>query len=96
MAIMSEPRGVVLNLWKKRLGRVPDSVWDRTELEALILADNGLTEISERLGDLSGLRLLDLGHNDPTQVPESLGNIAGFFFISITIDWHHCRRRWSG
>jgi Leucine-rich repeat (LRR) protein len=51
-------------------------VWEQTELEALILADNGLTEI-ERVGDLSRLRMLDLGHNDLTQMPESLGNIAG-------------------
>src|ERR1700730_8356904 len=62
MANMSEP-AAVLNLWKKDLGRVPDFVWQRTELEALILADNGLTEISEQLGRLSRLRMLDLGHN---------------------------------
>ncbi len=50
-----------LNLWKQRLGEVPDTVWDRTDLETLILADNGLTRISSRLGGLSQLRMLDLG-----------------------------------
>ena len=71
---MSESVAVVLNLWKKDLGSVPDSVWERTELEALILADNGLTEISARVGGLSRLRMLDLGHNELTRLPESLGN----------------------
>ena len=39
------PATVELNLWKKRLGHVPDWVWERTELETLILADNKLMEI---------------------------------------------------
>ena len=48
------PAAVELNLWKKRLEIVPDWVWERTELETLILADNELTEISERIGDCRG------------------------------------------
>jgi hypothetical protein len=52
-----------LNLWKKQLWRVPEYVWERTELETLVLADNGLPEVSERVGDLKKLRMLDLGHN---------------------------------
>lgn len=34
-----------LSLWKQRLGSVPEWVWERTELETLVLADNGLSEI---------------------------------------------------
>src|SRR5271168_629377 len=52
MTTMPEPEATDLNLWKKQLGRVPDWVWERTELETLVLADNGLTEISERIGEL--------------------------------------------
>src|SRR5262249_18318230 len=66
-----------LNLWKKRLGRVPDEVWSDIEVEELILADNGLTEISEQIGGLKKLRMLDLGHNQLTHVPEALGEISG-------------------
>ena len=29
-----------MNLWKQRLGHIPDWVWERTELETLVLADN--------------------------------------------------------
>ena len=50
-----------MNLWKKQLGRVPDSVWEQTELESLVLAENGLSEVSEQIGRLKRLRMLDLG-----------------------------------
>ncbi len=62
-----------LNLWKKRLGRVPDSVWEQTELETLVLADNDLSEVSEQIGRLKRLRMLDLGHNQLTQRSGFLG-----------------------
>ena len=71
------PATVELNLWKKRLGHVPDWVWERTEVETLILADNGLTEISERIGGLQRLRTLDLGHNQLSQLPGTLGGLVG-------------------
>ena len=32
-----------LNLWKRRLGRVPDYVWEQIELETLVLAENELS-----------------------------------------------------
>jgi hypothetical protein len=37
---------------------VPEHVWEQHELETLVLADNGLTELSPRVGELS--RLLGL------------------------------------
>jgi Leucine-rich repeat (LRR) protein len=66
-----------LNLWKKRLGCVPDSVWERTELETLVLADNDLKEISPKIGVLKKLQMLDLGHNLLSAVPETLGDLSG-------------------
>jgi Leucine-rich repeat (LRR) protein len=67
----------ILNLWKKNLGQVPSSVWDNVSLEALILADNGLIEVSARLGQLKSLRMLDLGHNQLSTIPETIGEIVG-------------------
>ena len=64
-----------LNLWKHHLGRVPDAVWNRTDLESLVLADNGLTELSDRIGALRRLRMLDLGHNRLTLVPDAMGDL---------------------
>ena len=65
--------GVVLNLWKKNLGSVPESVWEQTDVETLILADNGLREVSELLGRMKHLQTLDLGHNQLAGLPEGLG-----------------------
>jgi Leucine-rich repeat (LRR) protein len=66
-----------LSLWKKRLGRVPEWVWDRTELETLVLADNELSEVSGQIGRLKNLRMLDLGHNRLTHVPDALADLDG-------------------
>jgi Leucine-rich repeat (LRR) protein len=64
-----------LSLWKQRLGVIPEEVWLRIDLQTLVLADNDLTEISERVGDLSKLRTLDLGHNSLRELPVSLGRL---------------------
>jgi hypothetical protein len=53
MAFVRNSSASRLTLWKKRLARVPDSVWERTELETLVLADNELSEVSEPIGRLS-------------------------------------------
>jgi Leucine-rich repeat (LRR) protein len=71
-------------LWKKRLGHVPESVWAQTELETLVLADNELSVVSERIGSLKMLRMLDLGHNKLTRVPDALGDLGaltGFLYL---------------
>jgi len=81
-----------LSLWKKQLGRVPNSVWEQTELESLVLAENGLSEVSEQIGRLKRLRMLDLGHNKLTRLPESLGEIEGLTDFLYKRDIHHkCR-----
>jgi Leucine-rich repeat (LRR) protein len=63
-----------INLWKKHLGAVPEYVWQQTELETLILADNDLAEVSDKIGNLKRLRTLDLGHNHLTSLPDTLGS----------------------
>lgn len=66
-----------LSLWKKGLGVVPTWVWERTELETLVLADNALSDLSDRIGGLKKLRMLDLGHNKLSQLPVALGELDG-------------------
>jgi len=72
MTTMAE---VHLNLWKKHLGSVPDEVWAQTDLETLVLADNDLTELSEKVGQLRKLRMLDLGHNRLERLPDAMGDL---------------------
>ena len=64
-----------LNLWKHRLGHVPEWVWEQTKLETLVLADNDLCEVSGQIGRMRALRMLDLGHNSLTAVPDALGEL---------------------
>lgn len=66
----------VLNLWRQQLGEVPESVWDRTELQVLILADNGLTELSPGIGRLHRLIELRAQHNQLTALPDSRGDLG--------------------
>ena len=66
-----------LSLWKKRLGSVPEWVWERTDLETLVLADNELPEVSSRVGRLKKLRMLDLGHNRLTEIPDAVADLDG-------------------
>ena len=76
--------GPNLNLWKKQLGHVPDSVWQQTQIETLILADNNLIELSGQIGRLKMLRMLDLGHNQLTYLPDEIGdlpNLTDFLYL---------------
>src|SRR5216683_2795699 len=74
---MKDPADPNLSLWNKGLGVVPTWVWERTELETLVLADNGLSDLSDRIGHLKKLRMLDLGHNKLARLPDALGDLSG-------------------
>ena len=81
--MVCEP-GTCLNLWRQHLGTVPDSVWEKIELECLILAENGLQESPIGSGRLTRLQTLDLGHNKLSRIPESIGeliDLAGFLYL---------------
>ncbi|MFH8339712.1 leucine-rich repeat domain-containing protein [Streptomyces sp. AM6-12] len=56
---------------------MPESVWERTGLQVLILADNGLTDLPDGIGRLRSLRTLDLGHNRLPSVPPAIGELTG-------------------
>jgi hypothetical protein len=49
---MSQEPSMDLNLWKKRVAHVPDAAWERSEIEALVSAENDLTAIPAKIGDL--------------------------------------------
>ena len=74
---MTDGSELHLSLWKQALGVVPDVVWERTDLQTLVLAGNDLVEVSERIGNLRNLRMLDLGHNRLRGIPDSIGDIEG-------------------
>ena len=69
--------GVHLSLRRQGLREVPGPVWQRTELETLVLSENELSAVSSDIGRLKRLRMLDLGHNRLTSVPDALGDLEG-------------------
>jgi Leucine-rich repeat (LRR) protein len=82
--MMPDDAATHLNLWKKHLGAIPAEVWNKTGLEALILADKDLTEVSEAVGRLKKLLMLDLGHNRLTGLPDTIGDLerlTGFLYL---------------
>ena len=66
-----------VNLWNQELGRVPLEVFEQVDTTSLILAGNGLTELSPEIARLQALRMLDLGHNRLAGLPDALGEITG-------------------
>lgn len=54
---MTDALGPNLDLWKHHLGYIPDAVWSRPDLETLVLADNALPEVPERIGSMKRLRI---------------------------------------
>jgi hypothetical protein len=72
---VTDALGPNLNVWKHQLGYVPDAVWSRTELETVVLADNTLAELSERIGSLTHPRMFGLraDGNQLTSLPEWIG-----------------------
>jgi hypothetical protein len=47
-----------INLWRNNLRVVPDEIWEQTDERILILADNGLTEVSLKVGKLQNVQTL--------------------------------------
>ena len=68
---------MTLNYWKQPLAGVPDEVWTTPQLEALILAETGLTTVHAAIGRLTSLRMLDLGHNAIAMLPDAIGDLTG-------------------
>ena len=64
-----------LNYWKQQLGEVPESTWELTGAQTLVLADNDLHQVSPQIGRMRQLRMLDLGHNSISSLPDELGNL---------------------
>ena len=64
------PNVSVLDVSANRLPLVPDNMWDMGKaVTTLVLSDNKLTEISERVKDLQGLQVLRVDRNMLSELP---------------------------
>src|SRR5690348_4350999 len=78
------PKARAVSFWRQPLRAVPDFVWNMRNLEVLILAETGLSELPRNVALLRNLQTLDLGHNGLTDLPEELGlltQLSGFLYL---------------
>jgi len=71
---MPQPSPRNLNLWKRGLGRVPESVWDQTELETLVLADKRIDRGFRADWRIEAASDAGPGAQSVDSVPEAIGN----------------------
>ena len=65
-----------LDLSRKHLCELPESIGILTNLKELNLYDNDLTSLPDWIGNLTNLEKLSLGSNKLTSFPESFGNLT--------------------
>ena len=81
-----------VNLGNCRLNRddsFPDTLWQLTGLERLILYGNHLTSIPSRIGQLSSLTYLCLGNNNLVSLPDEiyqLTNLTGLYLYNNKLE----------
>ncbi len=61
----------------------PRNLEELTDLIALILSENNITEIPKELGSLTNLRHLSLDHNQITEIPKELGSLTNLTYLSL-------------
>ena len=58
-----------------KLTKIPEEVFELTNLRILMLNNNRISELPESLGNLTNLTRLDLRKNQISSLPESIGNL---------------------
>jgi Leucine-rich repeat (LRR) protein len=64
-----------INLYRKGLSALPESIGNLQNLEWLRLYNNNLSSLPESFGNLQHLQGLDLSYNNLSSLPESFGNL---------------------
>ncbi|KAG2389104.1 hypothetical protein C9374_014504 [Naegleria lovaniensis] len=65
-----------ITLFNNKIQRLPPNLFQLTQIEALYLQNNELSEISEEIGNLQNLTELDLFNNKLTSIPSSIGKLV--------------------
>lgn len=77
-------RASSLDLSRRALDALPESLRELTALTELKLADNRLTVLPDWLGDLTSLTRLGLGGNHLTALPDSLGDLTALAWLGLS------------
>lgn len=73
-----------LNLSRKQLTVMPDSLSQLTQLRSLDLSDNQLTALPKSLSQLTQLQSLNLSGNKMTTLPESIGQLTRLLSLDLS------------
>ncbi|MFH1077740.1 MAG: leucine-rich repeat domain-containing protein [Patescibacteria group bacterium] len=77
--------GKTLDLSNRGLTSIPMDVFDRTDLEVLILSGNMLTGAPQsQIGQLANLQTLDLSGNTLTGLPAELGKLSRLQTLNVS------------
>ena len=75
----------VLNLSGQNLSKVPDSVYNQTNLEELNVSNNQLTgALQAEIRKLSNLRVLNASNNQMTGVPAEIGQLSKLQVLDLS------------
>ncbi len=76
--------GNVLNLSGQNLSKVPDSVFNQTNLTELNVSNNNLTgALQSQIGQLKNLRILNASNNQMTGVPAEVGQLSKLEVLNL-------------
>lgn len=77
--------GKVLDLSNQDLTKIPDSVFDKTDLEELNVSNNKLTgAVQAEIRHLQNLRVLNLSNNQMTGVPAEIGQLENLEILNLS------------
>jgi len=75
----------VLNLSNQQLTKVPESVYNQTNLEELNVSNNQLTgALASQIGQLKNLRILNMSNNQLTGVPAEVGQLQNLQILDLS------------
>jgi Leucine-rich repeat (LRR) protein len=75
-----------LNLYKKGLMSLPETIGQLTSLKALYLPGNQLTSLPDTIGNLKSLFNLSLDSNKLSSLPKTIGNLKSLQFLSLSFN----------
>jgi Leucine-rich repeat (LRR) protein len=79
----------IVRLTFDKLTKIPDYIFDLTQIEELYISYNQLTQIPQEIGNLKNLRILEFQDNKIKTLPETMSNMDSLtaIFFCNNMDW---------
>lgn len=82
---MTIPSGTIVDMSNRGLTSLPAELFDRTDIERLVLSNNNLTgSLPAEVNKLKNLKFLDLSNNQMTGLPAELGQLKNLEVINVS------------